>query len=350
MHHPAAGLEGAARVPRCWSRAAGWDDPLPPAPGCCGGRHCCRQARACPGRRVSGSVWLPRCRAVAFPLPWKLAARTETKRLNHRVHPGGGKGRKGAVGSLPAPHPALPRSSQLPGLSQRCPPCVGLAPGWGTGLSPPTPGQGSGLGAELKWGQRWWQGQPVAPLRGAGLSCPLGGMGFVTDGSQPPSGAWQGAAGGTRARISGNHSAQRAGITALGGQRLVYLPNKPGAGGTGPTGPPPCSDARLGTASPRQPQTHVGAHGSLRLLCQSRDKPFAAPGQVPPVPSLLPPQMRAASNAPDSTGQQQPLGEWRCDPSSGQGCEHGHWPPQPAGPAEPGCWEVLGVQRWDAGA
>lgn len=131
-----------------------------------------------------------------------------------------------------------------------------------------------------------------------------------------------------------------------GGRRLVYLPNKPGEGGTGPMGPPPCSDTCLGTASPRQPRSHVGVHGSLLpLLCQCRG-PWA---RVPGLSSLLPPQPRgtevpAGSHTPGSTGWEQQLCEQWCDPSSG------HCPLGWAGLAVPGCGEVPGVQRWNAGA
>lgn len=87
VHRPAACPEGAACVPRCGSRAARWDDPLPPASGHFGARFggCrrCRQACACSEHGASGSVRLPRsslpCR-VRSCSPWKLAARTETER------------------------------------------------------------------------------------------------------------------------------------------------------------------------------------------------------------------------------------------------------------------------------
>lgn len=185
------------------------------------------------------------------------------------------------MGRLPAPHPALPWSSHLPGLSQLCPPCVGLGTGMGAGAEPPDPRAGLGAWGRAKGRQRWQREQPIAPLHRAGLSCPSGEVGFVTDGSRPPSGGecqpgkvWPVA-------LTPSALALRP-----GGQRLVYLPNKPGEGGTGP---PPCSDAHLGTVSPCQPQTHVGAHGSLLpLLCQCWAKHLAAPGQGPWDPLAAP--------------------------------------------------------------
>lgn len=87
VHRPAACPEGAACIPRCGSRAARWDDPLPPVSGHFGARFggCChcRQACACSEHGASGSVRPPRSslpRRVRSCSPWKLAARTETER------------------------------------------------------------------------------------------------------------------------------------------------------------------------------------------------------------------------------------------------------------------------------
>lgn len=68
-----------------------------------------------------------------------------------------------------APHPALPRTPIHRGFSLQ--------------------GTGRGAGAEApdgwaKLGRQRWEEAPTAP--GTGLSYHWGGVGFVTDGSQPP--------------------------------------------------------------------------------------------------------------------------------------------------------------------
>lgn len=240
------------------------------------------------GRRAACGRLAPPCRAGCDPAPHGSWLRgLKPREAESRRSPRGreGKGRKGAAGRLPAPHPALPWSSHLPGLSQLCPPCVEPGTGTGDGAEPPDPWAGLGARGRAKGRQCWRWEQPFASLSGAGPSCPPRRNGVchrwvtATLGRGAP--ARRGAAGSIRTWISGKRSAQ-----CTGKQRLVYLPNKPGEGGTGPTAPPPCSDARLGTASPRQPQTHVGAHGCLAPA------PLPAPGEAPcrpGVPSPLPP-------------------------------------------------------------
>lgn len=183
--------------------------------------------------------------------------------------------------------------------------------------------------------------EALVPLRRAGLSCPPGGAGFVTDGSRPPLGGEDSPAGRGRRH---SHPDQREALSPArwrrgpGGQRLVYLPNKPGEGGTGP---PPCSDARPGTASPRQHQTHVEAHGSLLpLLCQRWAQLQAG---VPGVPSLLPPQVPAGSSAPTAP--------CRSSHSASSGVTPA-WPPSPVAcrASRAGLRGSARVRRWDAGA
>lgn len=119
------------------------------------------------------------------------------------------------------------------------------------------------------------------PCAGQGPGCPPGGAGFVTDGSRPP--------GGVRPLGSARFSA---GVAALGGQRLLYLPGTPGKGGAGPWGPPPCCDAHPGRVSPLASPRGHGA--LLLLLLQQRAKPFAAPNRGPQGFLLISPAVGAA--------------------------------------------------------
>lgn len=105
-----------------------------------------------------------------------------------------GEGREGKEGgggeaaSTP-PCPALehPFTRAFPALSS-----PHGARHWDAGLGAGI-GHGAGLGAGVgargrAQGRQHWQREPIAPLRRAGLSCPLGGAGFVTDGHSHPQG------------------------------------------------------------------------------------------------------------------------------------------------------------------
>lgn len=246
------------------------------------------------GRRAACGRLAPPCRAGCVPAPHGSWLRgLKPREAESRRSPRGreGKGREGRGRRGGCQHPTLPclGAPIYQGFPSSALSAWSRAPGQGMGLSPQTRGQSSGLGAELRGGSAGGGSSPLHLSLGQGCPVPQEGMGFVTDGSWPPSGG-EHQPGGVRPAALAPGSAGSAQPGALasrpGKQRLVYLPNKPGEGGTGPTGPPPCSDARLGMASPHQPQTHVGAHGCLAPA------PLLAPGEAPcrpGVPSLLPP-------------------------------------------------------------
>lgn len=119
--------------------------------------------------------------------------------------------------------------------------------GWGQELSPQTHEQSSGLGDTVLEGSTHCT---PAPGQGCPITWEVWGllpMGHSHLGRGVP--AWRGVAGGTRERMSEKRSAQ--GTKACGSSQQL------GEGGTGPMGPPPCSDTHLGTVSPPKPHTHV---------------------------------------------------------------------------------------------
>lgn len=164
--------------------------------------------------------------------------------------------------------------------------------------------------------------------------------------------ARRGAAGGTRAWISGKRSAQRAGVAAQ--RTMACLSSQRAERGWHR------ASALLrhtpGHSVPSPAPAHVGVHGSLLpIVCQCRVKASCSPGPGSQGPFAAPAAAAGCRGAgwlrhSHSTKREQQLCERRCDPGSGRGCERGHRPPWHAGLAEPGCGEVPGVQRWDAGA
>lgn len=220
----------------------------------------------------------------------------------------------------------------------------------GNRAEPPDPQAGLGAQGRAKGRQHCWWELPIAALCRAGLSCPLGGAGFVTDGSQPPLGG-EPQPFGVRpvALVPGSAgSAQPSALASRpqGGKGLFIFPTSQARVAQSVLCPA-LTGARA-PASPLKPQAHVGAQGSLLLLLYEHwVKPLASSGRGlwgrPNAPIAAAGRRGAGSGAPGSTGQEQQLCHQQGDPCSGQRGGHGH---RPLWCAEQG---GAGGQRWDAG-
>lgn len=163
----------------------------------------------------------------------------------------------------------------------------------------------------------------------------LGRSGVCHDGSQPPLGGEPQPFGVRPAALvpGSAGSAQPSALASRprGGKGLFIFPTSQAR--VAQSGLRPALTGARAPASPRKPQAHVGAHGSLLLLLYEH--------WVKPLAPIAAAGRRGAGSG--STGQEQQVCHQQGDPCSGQRGGHGHCP---LWCAERG---GAGTQRWDAG-